>query len=66
MLAAHGMDDRVLRFVERAAVPDRFVHGDMDAAVGQFAESVHAGLEVRETVTEREFGVRCERGGAER
>ena len=65
MLAAHGMDDGVLHLVERAAVPDRLVHGDMDTSVGQLAEGVHTGLDVGEAVAEGEFGVGRERGGAE-
>ena len=65
MLAAHGVDDRILHLVERAAVPDGLVHGEMDASVGQLAEGVHAGLDVGEAVAEGELGVGRERGGAE-
>ena len=65
MLAAHGVDDRILHLMERAAVPDGLVHGDMDASVRELAEGVHAGLDVGEAVAEGELGVGRERGGAE-
>ena len=65
MLAAHGVDDCVLHLVERAAVPDGLVHGEMDAAFGEEGKGVHGGLDVGEPVSEREFGVGGKRSGAE-